>query len=623
MQPSSKLNNFKYFVSGDRDGEPMYVCVKVNGMNINMEVDSGTFETVISEKICSDLFRNFKISKTHSKMNGYTGVVMRPIGVLNGLEIEFRNQRKKLNCYVMPGEAPVALIGRKWLSAFGCWPLQLPNVTENMINKIEIPKIKDHIMNKFKTLFSSSPGCYNKSKSKIQLKPDTKPVALKCRHVAHALKPLIENEINRLVSLGHLEPVEISEWAAPIVPVFKNNGKLRICGDFKLTANPHIIMDKYPLHTIDDIFTALQGGQTFSEIDLFHAYMQFEVDEKCRDPLTIITHKGFYRYKKIPEGIAPAPADVQKKMDECLAGIDYAIAFLDNIYVTGRTEEEHLKNLEAVCMRLQGSGLRANIDKCKFFEKKLEVLGFVIDKDGLHKSKSKVDAMLNAPQPTNSKELASFLGLINFYARFLENRSEKLKPLYDLANQKEFIWNDQCTKAFAWVKKELISPKVLAHYDPKEQLILACDASHYGISAILSHKYKDGTERPIAFASHTIPKKELTRTILDKEAMAIVFGFKRFRDFVFGKEIILRTDNQSLKLILGPRKGIPQTADNRFQRWAYFLSGFRYKVEHVKSAANANCDALSRLPIKVDVDLSEIDTKFSNIYYFEENTSTK
>ncbi|CAB0041858.1 unnamed protein product [Trichogramma brassicae] len=200
----------------------------------------------------------------------------------------------------------------------------------------------------------------------------------------------------------------------------------------------------------------------------------------------------------------------------------------------------------------------------------------------------------------------------------IEKRSENLKPLYDLANQKDYVWNDECTKSFAWVKNELISPRVLAHYDPKEQIVLASDASDYGLSAILSHRYKDNTEKPIAYASRIIPKKEQKRTILDKEAMAVVFGFKRFRDFIFGKEIILRTDNKSLQLILGPRKGIPQTADNRFQRWAYYLSGFRYKIEHISSKANANCDALSRLPVKTEADIHLLKVTFSNVHYFDE-----
>lgn len=235
--------------------------------------------------------------------------------------------------------------------------------------------------------------------------------------------------------------------------------------------------------------------------------MQFEVDESCRDLLTIVTHKGLFRYKKIPEGVSIAPADVQRKLDECLMGIDCAIAYLDNIYVTGSTEEGHKENLEKVCNRLQECGLRLNKKKCKFLQSKIEVLGFVIDKDGLHQARSKVKAMINAPEPKNQKELASFLGLVNFYARFLKNRSDTLKPLYDLLNQKEYSWTKECTTAFESVKNELISPRVLAHYNPDEEIVLACDASDCGLSAILSHKYEDGSEQPIAYAS----KKKLQK----------------------------------------------------------------------------------------------------------------
>ena len=381
-----------------------------------------------------------------------------------------------------------------------------------------------------------------------------------------------------------------------------------------------MIIDKYPLHTIDYIFNVLQGGNTFTELDLTHAYMQFPVDEDTSKLLTIVTHKGLFQYTKIPEGVSPAPADIQRKMDECLRGIDGVITYIDNIYVTGKTDEEHVENLRKVCMRLQECGLKLNKGKCKFLQEKLEVLGFVINKEGLHKAKSKVTAMVNAPQPEDNNQLTSFLRLINFYARFLEKRSEKLKPLYDLLNKEKFEWNDECSRAFNWVKDEMISEKVLVNYDAKRKVILACDASDYGLSAILSHQYEDGSERPIAFASRKIAKNELNRKILDKEAMAIIFGVKRFYQFLFGREFLLRTDNKALGLILGPRKGIPVTADNRLQRWAYFLSGFRYTVEHVKSEANANADALSRLPIDDDTEMIDVD--FSNVNFFEEGVTT-
>ncbi|XP_076301543.1 uncharacterized protein LOC143219479 [Lasioglossum baleicum] len=618
-QPRTDDNFLTVEGYGTAQGKPMFLELLINNKKVTLEVDTGTYATVFSEKFWQVNFHDIKVVDTSMKFRAYDDHKLKPIGQIKGLQVKFRNVKRSLNCYVFPGEKP-ALIGREWLEQFNCWPLHLPPnpETELFILKVEdMPKL---LSEKYKELFSDTPGCYNVSKSMIHIKDNVRPIAMKCRHVAHALKPLIEKELDRLVGLGHLEPVEVSEWATPIVAVFKSNGMIRLCGDFKTTINPHLVIDKYPLHTIDDIFTALHDGISFSELDLTHAYMQFPVAEDCRELLTIVTHKGLFRYTKVPEGVSPSPSDIQKKLDECLRGIDHVIAYLDNIYVTGKTDEEHKENLERVCARLQKCGLRLNQAKCKYMQDRIEVLGYVIDKSGLHKAESKVKAMVDAPRPQNSKELASFLGLVNFYARFLEDRSVKLKPLYDLLNEREFKWTTKCESAFNLVKIELTSDRVLALFDPKEQVVLSCDASDYGLSAILSHKYKDNTERPIAYASKKIPKSELKRAIVDKEAMAIVFGFSRFYQFVFGREIILRTDNKALHHILGPNKGIPVTAYNRLQRYAYFLSGFRYKIEHIKSKAKANCDALSRLPIDDCTELPETD--FSHILYFEEGTTT-
>ena len=157
------------------------------------------------------------------------------------------------------------------------------------------------------------------------------------------------------------------------------------------------------------------------------------------------------------------------------------------IYITGKTNEENRENLIKVCKRLLECHLRLNMKKCKFMEKRIEVLGYVIDRDGLHKSASKIDAMVDAPRPKNMKELESFLGLVNFYARFLKGRSTNMKPLYELSKGKKTNWDHLFEETFKWVKNELSAPNFLAHYDPKEQLVLACDASDYGLSEILSH----------------------------------------------------------------------------------------------------------------------------------------
>lgn len=135
-------------------------------------------------------------------------------------------------------------------------------------------------------------------------------------------------------------------------------------------------------------------------------------------------------------------------MKECLRDIN------DNIYFTGNTRKEHKENLEKVCTRLQKCGLKANFSKFKFMVNKVKVLGYVIDKNGLHLAFSKMQAMENAPAPRNMKKLESFLGLINFYAQFLEDRASKLKPLYDQLSNKEFVLNSRCQNAYKWVKAE-------------------------------------------------------------------------------------------------------------------------------------------------------------------------
>ena len=186
-----------------------------------------------------------------------------PIGELVDLTAIFNKTKKIVKCFVLPGTGPT-LIGRQWLKECGAWPLTIPHLNTLKINKLD-SDLHDYITKEYEILFVNTPGMYNKSTTKIHIKENTRPVALKCRHLAHALKSTVEKEIERLVTLGHLKPVNVSEWATPIVPVLKGNEEVRICGDFKLTLNPNVIIDKYPLHTIDDIFAKLQrGGGYFS-----------------------------------------------------------------------------------------------------------------------------------------------------------------------------------------------------------------------------------------------------------------------------------------------------------------------------------------------------------------------
>ncbi|GFY08149.1 uncharacterized protein K02A2.6 [Trichonephila clavipes] len=209
----------------------------------------------------------------------------------------------------------------------------------------------------------------------------------------------IETELNRLVAEDIIEPVTYSDWATPIVPVIKQNGNLRICGDYKVTIKPGLKIEQYPLPHIEDIFAELSGGEFFTKIDLSEAYLQKLVDEQDRYLLTINTHKGLYRYKRMNYGIALAPAVWQRAIEQVLSGIAVVHVFLDDITVTGRNDQEHFERLELVLQRLEEYGLRVNKRKSEFFKKSVKYCGHTIDKFGLHKTQEKIDAIMKVPVP--------------------------------------------------------------------------------------------------------------------------------------------------------------------------------------------------------------------------------
>ena len=380
--------------------------------------------------------------------------------------------------------------------------------------------------------------------------------------------------------------------------VDKAGGGVPICGDFKVTINPVIQVEQYPLPRIEEIFASLAGGEKFSKLDLRQAYLQMEVEENSRPLLTINTHKGLFRYKRMTYGIASAPAIWQRAMDQILQGVPGVQCYLDDIIVTGRDDREHLAHLDAVMTRLKEEGLKLNRKKCEFLQNQVSYCGHIIDKNGLHKTQQKVQAVVKAPAPENVSQLRSWLGFVNYYHKFLPNLAAELQPLHQLLQKDtKWHWGPQQEMAFKKVKSLISSDTVLTHFDPNKKLRLATDASGYGIGCVLSHVMEDGSEKPIAFASRTLKEAEKNYSQLEKEALSLVWGIKKFMFYLEGRHFTLITDHQPLTTIFHPQKAIPVTAAARIQRWALFLSGFRYDIEYKNTKKHANADALSRLPL--------------------------
>ena len=295
--------------------------------------------------------------------------------------------------------------------------------------------------------------------------------------------------------------MQFAEWLAPIVRLSKYNGQIRICDDYKVTINNSVVEDKYQLPRVNDLYASLAGGESFTRLDLSHAYLQLPLDKGSRDYVTINTHKGLFRYTWLPYGISVAPPIFQRTLENVLTGIPRVCIFLDDILVTGKTRVEYAANLRLALKRLDQAGLKLNNQKNEFFSQSVMYLGHKIDRDGLHPSDEKVKTIRDAPYPTNVREHHSWLGLLNYYGRFLCYMSTIIAPLHILL-RKETTWrweNEQIT-AFRAAKELLQSESLLAHFDPDKPLMLACDASPYGVGAVLSHQMEDDSERQIAFA---------------------------------------------------------------------------------------------------------------------------
>lgn len=578
-------------------GEPMKEFVQVGGTKLCFEIDTGSAVTVISEDIFKLHFAHMTLSPSTVLLQSYNGGNITTLGYLP-LQFTYNGQSNFLNVYVVRDGGP-PLLGRDFLSQF---KLQISTVNwcDDVLSSLAI---------KYPNLFSGKLGCLKNITVELNLKPDSKPVFRKARQLPFSIREKVEKEITRLVDLGILVPVQYSEYASPIVPVLRQDKDLRLCADYSGTINKQLLVDKYPLPRVEELFAKLHGGQQFSKLDLQMAYNQCCLSESSQPITCINTHKGLYKFTRLVFGLSPAPAIFQRIMETLLSGLDGVLLMMDDILVTGNTKEQHLDRLHQVFRRLENAGLVLQKEKCSLFQDSVTYLGFTIDRFGVHKSPEKVSGILNAKKPTNISELKSFLGMINYYRNFIRNASAILSPLHNLLHKNvQWLWGPEHDQAFESIKKELASETTLAHYNPDAQLILTVDASPTGLGSILS-QVEQGIQKPISFMSRSLNAAEKRYSQIQKEATAIIFGVRKFHQYLYGRAdpFILRTDHKPLLSIFSPEKGIPEISANRLQRYAIFLSAYNYKIEFVNSANNS-ADYLSRSVSEKSVALNSIDT---------------
>ena len=250
-------------------------------------------------------------------------------------------------------------------------------------------------------------------------------------------------------------------------------------------------------------------------------------------------------YTRLCFGMTTSPGVFQRLIDQLIQRIWRTVAYLNDI--SGRTMEKHNRKLRAVFTRLHDAGLCLKSDKCEFRKSSISYLGHRIDSEGIHPTQDKVNTTCKALTPKNVSELRSFLAFVNYYRRYLNNISSVLVPLYRLI-QKGIPWKWGPDEAFVFKQSKglLMSTNVLVHYNTELKLIMTVDASPVGVGAVLSHMMKDGSEKPIYFASREWSKAERNYAQIEYEGLAVIFGVSKFHKYIYGREFTNIMDHKPL-----------------------------------------------------------------------------
>lgn len=585
-----------YYVSG----RSKRIDVAINGCSITMDWDPGATQSIIS----TSLWRSIGAPKLKQAppLRAYGNFKLEPRGSAK-VRVVLGDRTELVSAVVMDKAKPM-LFGLPWCKAFEMgFPEQVYSVQQQARgndNTSASSRLKC-IIEGNEELFGEKLGRVKDFQITIHVKEGAQPVHFAARPVNFGIQKNVEAELKRFLEAGIISAVNPNdtpvEWATPTVIVPKKNGAVRICGDFRTTLNPVLAQDTFPVPRFDQLRRQLANGQRFTKIDVKDAYLQFEVDPASRKYLVVSTHKGYFRYNRLPFGVASAPAIFQRYLEELLAGIYNIAVYFDDIAITGPDDETHLRNLSEVLKRLRSAGFALKRDKCTFMQPSIEYLGHVFSSEGVLPSPVKVAAIVNAPAPSNKTELRSFLGMANFYERFIPRLHGLCADLHEMTgHRRAFCWSKKEEKSFKRVKEAIACSRYLVAFNEARELFLATDASEKGVGAVLFHRDQRNNEQPIAFASRKLTDAERKYSVIDREALAIFYAIRKFDQYLRGVRFHLRTDHKPLVHIFGEKRNLPKLVNNRLTRWAIYIGQYNYEIEYRKGSRNQVADCLSRLP---------------------------
>ena len=358
--------------------------------------------------------------------------------------------------------------------------------------------------------------------------------------------------------------------------------------------NKHTVKNNYPLPLIAQLVDKLQGTKMFTKMDLRWGYNNIRIKEGDEWKAAFVCHHGAFEPLVMFFGLCNSPSTFQMMMNEIFADMeDVIVVYIDDIMIFTKMDDpkEHDKVVLEVLRHLEENDLYVKPEKCTFCTTEVDFLGMIVGKNGIKMDQEKVNVVLDWPAPSNVKGVRSFLGLANFYRRFIQDYAQVARPLNDLLKKDVvFEWTETQQYAFDTLKRKFTTAPVLAYPDINCQFRLECDASNYATGVVLSI-LKEDKWHPIAYHSHSMSPEERNYLIADKEMLSVIRALEIWRHYLEGTKYKFEVwnDHQNLQWFM-----TRQDLNRRQARWAQYLSRFNLKWLHKAGVTMGKANALSR-----------------------------
>ena len=587
-------------VNDHKEQRSALVTLVIGGVNVpDVLIDSGASCNVMGQQTWELLKQkgiNCESRKSAKELFAYGGTEPLPTlgtftadvtlaGFGNGSNADF---------VVIEGDGRT-LLGRETAEA-----LNLLRIGPFQTNSVDGGRSDGDVREKYKHLFGGV-GLLKGYELKLHIDESVKPVAQQVRRIPFGLREKVDAKLDELLELDIIEevPEGPSGWISPLVVVPKSGGDVRVCVDMR-RANEAIVRERHPIPTVEELLHDLNGSTVFSKIDLKWGFHQILLSEESRHITTFVTHRGLYRYKRLMFGVTSAPEKYQQIIRDVLRGCAGFANIADDLIVHGCDVEEHDKRLFAVLDRLSEVGLTVNGDKCEFRLSRLTFFGHELTSDGINPSEEKIAAIRDARSPKDASEVRSFMGLVQYSAKFMPDVASVAKPIQELTRKGiVFHWGKEQQTAFEELKRLITQTETLAYFKVGCRTRIIADASPVGLGAVLTQQQGE-MWRVVSYASRSLTDVERRYSQTEKEALALVWACERFNMYVSGQSFELETDHKPLERVYS-RTSKPCA---RIERWVLRLQGYDFKVVYRPGKTNI-ADALSRLNSLNQVDHGE------------------